>query len=94
MKYYVYAIRDNVSDSFSLPVYARSDDEIKRNIAYNLQRNNSMMSQYASDYDIYLLGIFDDDDGSIKPIEHVLVAHLSQLLRMKGVEDDVRVETE
>lgn len=94
MKYYVYAIRDNVADSFSLPVFGRSDDEIKRNIAYNLQRNPSMMAQYATDYDLYRLGTFDDEDGSITAMQHVLVAHLSQLLRMKGVEDDARVETE
>lgn len=86
--YYVYAIRDNVADSFSLPIYSRSDDEIKRNVAYNLQQNPSMMQQYAADYDLYRLGTFNDEDGSINPMQHVLVAHLSQLIKMKGVEEN------
>lgn len=86
MTYYVYAIRDVVSDVFTMPIFSRSDEEMTRNVAYNLAHGDSMMRDYASDYDLYRIGIFDDADGSLVPCQHVLVAHLSSLV--KGGDDD------
>lgn len=86
MKYFVYAIRDNVADNFTLPIFARSDDEMVRNIAYNINQSESMMSVNAADYDLYRIGTFDDEDGAVTFMQHVLVVHLSSLIKKKDGE--------
>ena len=83
MKYYIYAIRDNVADNFTLPIFSRSDEEMVRNIAYNLNQSESIMTVNAVDYDLYRIGTFDDEDGSVVSMQHVLVVHLSTLIRKK-----------
>lgn len=65
MKYPIYAVRD-VQVGFNSPMTDISDNVAKRNFAYAINNpNNGVMNFEPKDYDLYRIGEFDTDKGTI-----------------------------
>lgn len=69
MKVGVYAIRDAFT-GFLTPTYDLNDQSAKRNFAYAIKEKNSLLYSNAQDYDLYKIGLFDQDTGFITPLDH------------------------
>jgi hypothetical protein len=57
-----YSIRDNKLSTFKPPFCADSDVSAKRFIIISL-KTNPELQQFAGDFDLYRVGIFDDATG-------------------------------
>lgn len=58
----MYAIKDELTGRFLEPQFFRSEDEAKRNFAYNIN-NIPMWKDNSADYSLYKLGSFSEDEG-------------------------------
>lgn len=66
MKYTVCAIRDRAADVFSQPFFVASTGQAIRSFgdAVNGDAKDSAVCQHPEDFDLYFLGLFNDEDGS------------------------------
>lgn len=64
MKYPLYCIRD-VKVGFLAPQADQSDQSAIRNFSYAVNGNNGIMNFSPKDFDLYKVGEFDSEDGSI-----------------------------
>lgn len=75
MKYGVYCIRD-IKSGWLSPTVDVNDQVAIRNFAYAVQHND-MFSDFANDYSLYQIGVFDTDTGEISSVAHVFLADAS-----------------
>lgn len=61
----VVAVRDRASDTFGNPFYVVSRGQAIRSFSDEVNRSASdnMLFQHPEDFDLYVLGSFDDDTG-------------------------------
>ena len=66
MRYKVFSIRDRAADLFGRPFYTNTNGSAVRSFTDEINRNNpdNALSAHPEDFDLYLLGEFDDSDGS------------------------------
>lgn len=77
MKLNIYAIKDTVVGTYKVPFYLHNDNEAKRVLAGNIRQDKEL--QYtAGDYQLYLIGEFDDQLGTITPHEEY-ICNLAEL---------------
>lgn len=67
MKYGLYCMRD-VKGSFMAPAPDINDQTAVRNFAYAVNNNNSVMNFAPKDFQLYKVGTFDSDTGSVECI--------------------------
>lgn len=79
MKSKVYAIRDIVMNTYSLPFYAIHEAHAKRICQDLVQRGEgTTVYDHPEDHDLYLIGEYDDQTGLISPENYPeFVQHLS-----------------
>lgn len=65
----IYAIRDAFT-GFLTPTFDLNDQAAKRNFAYAISKKDTLLYSNAQDYDLYKIGVFDQDSGVITPLEH------------------------
>lgn len=65
MKYPLFCVRD-VKVGFNNPMTDVSDATAERNFAYAIN-NNDVMGFASKDYDLYRVGVFDTENGTIEP---------------------------
>lgn len=65
MRYKVVCIRDRAVDAFSAPFYSQSVGSAIRSFTDEINRGdaNNNMFRHPDDFDLYLLGEFDDATG-------------------------------
>lgn len=63
MKLTVCSVRDNVALQFGRPFYTINLGTAIRSFRVELANPESQISQYPADYDLYVLGEFDDETG-------------------------------
>lgn len=73
MKYPVYSYRDQ-KVGFMPPQCDQSDQSAVRGFSYAINGNNGMMHFSPKDFDLYKVGEFDTDNGTIEPCTPVLIA--------------------
>ncbi len=66
MKMNIYAIFDTASGTYWKPIYARSDEEIKRSFKGAADNAESDIGAHPEDYSIFRLGTFDDNTAKIQ----------------------------
>lgn len=66
MLYYMVAVRDRASDSFTAPSYVAAVGAAIRNFADQLNSSdkNVLFAAHPEDFDLYELGTFDDAQAS------------------------------
>lgn len=66
----VYSIRDTKVSVYHVPFYAENEIMAIRSIQSHMSNGESFLSQYAPDYELYLLGQFDDVIGKFIMLDH------------------------
>lgn len=61
----VCAVRDAALDAFFPPIFVRSTGEAMRSFMDEVNRDGSPMQAHPSDYELFLIGSYDDADASI-----------------------------
>ena len=65
MKYPMFCIRDN-KVGFMTPFVEQNDDAAIRGFSYSLNGENGIMNFSPADYDLYKIGEFDTEKGTIE----------------------------
>lgn len=65
MRYYVCAVRDRAADVFGQPIFAPSKGVAFRSFSDEINRSdpNNQMNKHPEDFDLYFLGMYDDNVG-------------------------------
>lgn len=70
MLYPVFSYRDNKA-WFGQPVIDNNDESAIRGFAYAINNRDGIMNFSPSDFDLYKIGIFDSEKGTIEPINPI-----------------------
>lgn len=65
MKLYVCAVRDRAVDAFGVPFFCKAVGEAARSFDDEVNRAESVFYSHPDDYDLYLLGTYDDATGAM-----------------------------
>lgn len=63
MKLYVFSIYDKAVGAFVQPFYSRSQGEALRSFSEAVNKEGNQLKSHASDYTLYRLGEWDDNNG-------------------------------
>lgn len=64
-----YSIRDSKSEVYNTPFFQQSNAEAIRSFDKLVKDQSSMVAQYPDDYDLYLIGDYDDQTGTIQGLD-------------------------
>lgn len=59
------AVRDRAIDAFGQPIFCHTVSEAIRAFADQVNNRQSPMNSHPEDYDLYLIGTYADEDGSL-----------------------------
>lgn len=59
----VFSIRDTRTDSFCKPFYETHEAEAQRGIQEAMKQEQSKLRNYPGEFDLYLLGTYDESNG-------------------------------
>lgn len=64
-KHVVCTVRDRAADTFSRPFFAKSSGEAVRSFTDEVNRpaDQNQLHAHPEDFDLYVLGLFEDDTG-------------------------------
>lgn len=68
MKQGIYTLRDKLTD-YGLPFFQPSDEVAKRSLI-QLASGNGEYAKISEDIEVYKIGIFDTELGTIEPMQH------------------------
>lgn len=68
MKYLLVSLKDRAIDAFQPIGNVRAEGEAIRVFKDMIKDNTSPQGKHPDDYDMYLVGYFDDQDGLIEPV--------------------------
>lgn len=83
MKMQIFSIYDMVAKVFSQPIFAANKEVMARNVAIWLQDEKSYISQSPSDYSLYHIGEYDDENALLVPVLPSVVVRCDSL-SLKG----------
>ena len=63
MKFFVCSIKDDATDSFSVPYSFRSESEAHRVLFDSVSNRKSSLFLHPEDFYVYQIGVFDDETG-------------------------------
>ena len=81
MQLKMYSIRDQKSEIFNIPFYKLTDGEAQRDFGRLANDPQSMISLYPQDFDLYYLGIYDDNNGKFDLVDTPL--HVIKAVQLK-----------
>jgi len=64
----VFAVRDSATDSFGLPIFQSSARSAIRLFSDEVNRPDSLMGLHPEDFELFLIGTFDQDKGILTPL--------------------------
>jgi len=65
----VFSIRDAKAQMYNQPFFQRTHGEAERNFQQLVKDEKSMISKFPDDYDLYFIGEYDDNAGTLKPLD-------------------------
>lgn len=65
----VYAVRDRAVDVFGQPIFCLAQGEALRSFMDEVNRPGSAINSHPEDYDLYLIGSFDETTGALRALE-------------------------
>lgn len=60
----IVSVRDRAVNGFASPFFVPSEGVALRSFTDEVNRPDSALAKHPEDYDLYVLGTFDDSDGS------------------------------
>lgn len=77
----IFALRDNQIGTFSPPFFETHEIEAKRGVQQALKQEGSKLKNHPGDFDLYLLGTYDDTSGKMTNTDNPqLIINLSALI--------------
>lgn len=67
MQQKIYSIRDSKGQLYNVPLFARTHGEAERIFSELAHDPKTTVAKYPEDFDLYYIGVFDDDTGLIEP---------------------------
>lgn len=65
----MYSIRDAKSEVYNTPFFAKTHGEAERNFRTASNDDKTTISKYPEDYDLYYLGEYDDNKGTLASLD-------------------------
>lgn len=62
---YAIAVRDLATDSYNRPFFVQHAAQALRSFTDEVNNRDSEVSRHAQDYELWLIGTFEDDTGSM-----------------------------
>lgn len=74
MKKHAYSVKDLKAGYFNPPFYAHTHGEAERSFKTTVNNPQTSVHMYPSDFDLYHVGSFDDQTGTLIPAtpEHII----------------------
>ena len=72
-----FTIRDQKSEVYNTPFFQKTHGEAERSFRTAVNDDQTQLSKYPEDYDLYYLGEYDDNLGKMNPVDtpqHLLKA--------------------
>lgn len=79
---FVCAVRDRAIDSFGTPIFVVATGQAIRSFADEINNGESQFAKHPDDYDLYQLGMFDSDEGTLVPQHPVKLLSVGKDLRI------------
>lgn len=79
MKLRMYVIHDGKAESFLTPFFQKSHGEAERSFHQLLGDEKSLIAKYPEDFDLYYLGEYDDQMGTVVALDspqHIVKASM------------------
>lgn len=77
MELKAFSVRDQKGEVFNTPFFKKTHGEAERDFTTLCKDQNSMVSKFPDDFDLYFLGSYDDQTGVFKPLptpQHIVKA--------------------
>lgn len=86
MKYFVFTIRDRAVNAFMQPWFSPSDGGAIRSFTDEINRAHpdNNLNKHPEDYDLYRIGMYDDQSGTIDPQLPEMIAVGKSVLKVSG----------
>lgn len=84
MKTKIFTIRDQKLNAFNNPFTAPTADAVVRQLASDIREKNGDLGKYPEDFDLYELGEFDPESGTIATFQ--APKHLTSMLALKPLD--------
>ncbi|AXH77062.1 MAG: nonstructural protein [Microviridae sp.] len=81
MQLMIVALKDRAADLFGKPFYVRTTAEAVRSLTDEANNAESTINKHPEDYDLFLLGSYDEDTGRIEQD----VSHPSLIVRAQDL---------
>lgn len=65
----IYSIKDSQTGIYNPPFYQHTHGEAERTVKGLLADPNALPAQYPEHFDLYYLGIFDDNTGKLEALD-------------------------
>lgn len=69
MQLMAYSVRDMKTEIYTPPFFNKSHGEAERTFRELINDENTMPGKYPEDYDLYHLGVYDDQTGTMKVLD-------------------------
>lgn len=76
-----YSIRDSKSEIFNLPFFKNTHGEAERDFQQLVNDEKSTVNKYPEDFDLYFLGVYDDNTGVFSSLD--TPQHLIKAVQLK-----------
>lgn len=86
MELKMFSIRDAKGEIFNQPFFAKTHGEAERNFHRLTTDPQSTVSQYPEDFDLYYLGIYNDQTGVTKSLD--TPQHVQKAINVKKTEQN------
>lgn len=86
MKIEIYSLKDCVAGNFKMPFYMQNVGVAKRAVRNVLQDVNNDIAKNPTDFDLFKLGTFDDNQGVVE-FKQEFICHCNELLTSPIKED-------
>jgi len=76
-----FSVKNQKAEIYSPPFYNRTNGEAERNFASLVNDNQSTVSKFPEDYDLYLVGSFDEQAGVLLGLDTPI--HVAKAIQFK-----------
>ena len=83
----IYAVRDQKLEAFNRPFFLQSDGVAIRAFQDEVNSHESELHKHAEDYDLYTIGMYDENTGIISPHAPLHLANAESLIYRDKSED-------
>ena len=77
----IYLVHDIKANTFGAPLFYPNNVEAMRELESATKDPQTKLNKFASDFNLIHTGSYDEQSGTITPIEHSVLANCSQFLQ-------------